>query len=41
MRESAAEGKEEDRPVLAVAGKPLRRSDDRLNGLETLHTVSG
>jgi hypothetical protein len=41
MRETAAEGTGEDRPVLAVDGKTLRRSHDRLNGVEALHTVSG
>jgi len=40
LREAASEATGEDRPVLAVDGKTLRRSHDRLNGLKALHTVS-
>jgi predicted transposase YbfD/YdcC len=40
LREAASKATGEDRPVLAVDDKTLRRSHDRLNGLKALHTVS-
>jgi predicted transposase YbfD/YdcC len=40
LRAKAAEDQEVDQPILAVDGKTVRRSHDRVKGLGALHSVS-